>query len=147
MRQPSSRRRTREVRVHRREEGALAGRSALRCAERFAQLVVEIKAAYAVGSYGSPRVLRQLRKHGRRVGKERVERLMRREAIRAVRRRKFRVTTDSKHADPIAPNILDREFTVELPNTAWVTRKRRLPRRAHQTRCRRQHESQGRLLG
>jgi len=88
-----------------------------------AQLVVEIRAAYAVGrgGYGSPRVLRQLRKHGRRVGKKRVERLMRREAIRALRRRKFRITTDSKHADPIAPNILNREFTVELPNTAWVT--------------------------
>ena len=88
-----------------------------------ALLVEDIKVAYAIGrgGYGSPRVLRQLRKHGKRVGKKRVERLMRREAIRAVRRRKFRTTTDSKHADPIAPNILDRDFSVELPNTAWVT--------------------------
>ena len=88
-----------------------------------ALLVEDIKVAYAIGrgGYGSPRVLRQLRKHGKRVGKKRVERLMRREAIRAVRRRKFRATTDSKHADPIAANILNREFTVELPNTAWVT--------------------------
>ncbi|MGH3848284.1 MAG: IS3 family transposase, partial [Pseudonocardiaceae bacterium] len=88
-----------------------------------AALVEEIKVAYAVGrgAYGSPRVQRELRKRGRRVGKKRVERLMRREGVRAVRRRKFRVTTDSKHKDPIALNILNREFRVELPNTAWVT--------------------------
>ena len=43
------------------------------------------------------------------------------ERIVAKRRKKFRVTTDSKHADPIAPNVLNREFDVALPNTAWVT--------------------------
>jgi putative transposase len=88
-----------------------------------AQLVVDIKAAYAVGrgSYGSPRVQRELRKRDKHVGQKRVARLMRREGIRAKRRRRFRVTTDSKHADPIAPNVLNRDFTVELPNTAWVT--------------------------
>jgi transposase InsO family protein len=88
-----------------------------------AQLVVEIKAAYKVGrgGYGSPRVQRELRRRNKHVGQKRVERLMRREGIRAVRRRKFRVTTDSKHVHPIAPNVLNREFTVELPNTAWVT--------------------------
>jgi transposase InsO family protein len=46
---------------------------------------------------------------------------MRCEGIQAKRRRRFRATTDSKHADPIAPNILDREFTVDAPNTTWVT--------------------------
>jgi transposase InsO family protein len=88
-----------------------------------ARLVTEIKAAYAVGrgGYGSPRVQRELRKKGRRVGKKRIERLMRCEGIQARRRRRFRVTTDSKHADPIAPNVLDRKFTAEAPNTAWVT--------------------------
>jgi transposase InsO family protein len=88
-----------------------------------ARLVVEIKAAYALGrgGYGSPRVQRELRKKGRRVGKKRIERLMRCEGIQAKRRRRFRATTDSKHADPIAPNILDREFTVDAPNTTWVT--------------------------
>lgn len=88
-----------------------------------ARLVVEIKAAYAVGrgGYGSPRVQRELQKKGRRVGKKRIERLMRCEGIRARQRRRFRATTDSKHADPIAPNILDRQFTVEAPNTTWVT--------------------------
>jgi transposase InsO family protein len=88
-----------------------------------AKVVGEIKAAYAVGrgGYGSPRVQRELRKRGRRIGKKRVERLMRCEGIRAKRRRRFRTTTDSKHADPIAPNLLGRQFAVDLPNTAWVT--------------------------
>jgi transposase InsO family protein len=86
-------------------------------------LVVEIKAAYAVGrgAYGSPRIQRELRKSGRCVGKKRVERLMRHEGIRARRRRRFRATTDSAHADPIAPNVLGRRFTVAALNTAWVT--------------------------
>jgi len=88
-----------------------------------AQLVVEIKAAYAVGrgNYGSPRVQRELRKRNRRVGQKRVARLMRQEGIRARKRKRFRATTDSKHADPIAPNVLARNFTAALPNTAWVT--------------------------
>ncbi len=87
------------------------------------QLIVEIKAAHEAGrgNYGSPRVHRALRKNGRRVGKKRVARLMQREGIVVKRRKKFVITTDSKHADPIAPNVLNREFDVELPNTAWVT--------------------------
>jgi putative transposase len=88
-----------------------------------ATLVEEIKAAYKTGrgAYGSPRVYRELRAHGRRVGKKRVERLMRREGIAARRKRRFRRTTDSNHRHPIAPNHLDRKFSVALPNTAWVT--------------------------
>jgi putative transposase len=43
---------------------------------------------------------------------------MRANDIRA--RRKFRVTTDSRHDHPIAPNLLDRQFTVEAPNTVWL---------------------------
>jgi transposase InsO family protein len=87
------------------------------------ELVVEIRAAHKAGRghYGSPRVHRELRQNGRRVGKKRVARLMHREGIVAKRRRKFCVTTDSKHADPIAPNVLERNFTVALPNKAWVT--------------------------
>lgn len=87
------------------------------------ELVIEIKAAHEAGrgNYGSPRVHRVLRKNGRRVGKKRVARLMRREGIVVKRRKNFRKTTDSKHSDPIAPNVLNREFRVALPNTAWVT--------------------------
>ena len=88
-----------------------------------AELVVEIKVAHKTGrgAYGSPRVHRELRANGRRVGKKRIERLMRQEGIVAKKKRRFRRTTDSNHPDPIAPNILERDFEVALPNTAWVT--------------------------
>ena len=88
-----------------------------------AELVVEIKAAHRAGrgAYGSPRVHRELRAKGRRVGRKRVERLMRQEGIAGRKKRRFRKTTDSNHPDPIAPNVLERHFDVELPNTAWVT--------------------------
>jgi transposase InsO family protein len=88
-----------------------------------AELVVEIKAAHKTGrgAYGSPRVHRELRAKGRRVGKKRVERLMRQEGIAGRKKRRFRKTTDSNHPDPIAPNVLERNFDVALPDTAWVT--------------------------
>jgi len=87
------------------------------------ELVVAIKAAHkgGRGKYGSPRVHRALRKNGTRVGRKRVARLMRREGIVAKRSKNFRITTDSNHTDPIAPNILKREFNVAQPNAAWVT--------------------------
>ena len=88
-----------------------------------AVIVVEIEAAYKVGrgSYGSPRVHRELQARGRRASRKRVERLMRQKGIAARRKRRFRKTTDSKHAHPIAPNVLQRNFDIALPNTAWVT--------------------------
>jgi len=72
-------------------------------------------------TYGSPRVFHALKARGFRVGKKRVERLMRQNGIFARRKRRFRKTTDSAHADPIAPNTLARKFHAEQPNKAWVT--------------------------
>jgi putative transposase len=88
-----------------------------------AELVVDIKAAHKAGrgNYGSPRVFRALRKRGKRVGKKRVERLMRQEGIAGKKRKKFCVTTDSRHVDPIAPNIVQRHFDAPVPNAVWVT--------------------------
>jgi transposase InsO family protein len=88
-----------------------------------ARLVVDIKAAHKAGrrNYGSPRVFRALRKQGQRVGKKRVERLMRQEGIVGKKRKKFCITTDSRHANPIAPNVLQRDFEALQPNAAWVT--------------------------
>lgn len=88
-----------------------------------AVLLVEIKAASEAGRgyYGSPRIHGWLRNQGTCVGKKRVTRLMKNEGIAGKRRKKFCRTTDSKHPDPIAPNVLNREFDVVLPNTAWVT--------------------------
>jgi putative transposase len=88
-----------------------------------AEVVEEIRAAHEAGrgNYGSPRVVRALRKQGRRISKNRVARLMRKEGIIGRRKKRFRKTTDSNHPDPIAPNVLERDFHVDLPNTAWVT--------------------------
>ena len=86
-------------------------------------LLVHISAVYAEnrGAYGWPRIWRQLRAQGVHVGKQRVQRLMQKHGIQARGKRKFRVTTtDSKHNLPIAPNVLDRNFTVAAPNRAWV---------------------------
>jgi putative transposase len=86
-------------------------------------LLVEIRAVYteARGAYGWPRVWRQLKARGVRVGKRRVERTMRRNGLRGRGKRRFRVcTTDSNHALPIAPNLLARNFTAAAANTVWA---------------------------
>jgi len=77
-------------------------------------LLVEIRAVYAEahGAYGWPRVWRQLKRQGVRIGKRRVELAMWRNGIRARGKRRFRVaTTDSNHALPIAPNLLGGCYT------------------------------------
>ena len=86
-------------------------------------LLVHIGAVYAEsrGAYGWPRIWRQLRRQGIRVGKLRVQRLMQQHGIQARGKRRFRVsTTDSRHDLQIAPNLLDRNFSVAAPNQAWV---------------------------
>jgi putative transposase len=63
-------------------------------------------------TYGSPRVHEELKAQGQPHGEKRVARIMQEEGLRAKTPRRFRVTTDSKHAYPIAPNVLDRQFAV-----------------------------------
>lgn len=89
---------------------------------RDAALVVHIRAIHAQtrGSYGWPRTWRALGDRGICVGKHRVQTLMQRHGIRAKAKRRFKVTTDSNHDLPIAPNLLDRQFTVNAPNKVWV---------------------------
>lgn len=79
------------------------------------QLAVEIKAIHQQSrrTYGSPRVHRELHAQGKHHGEKRIARIMRAEGIRAKAPRRFRKTTDSNHALPVAPNHLDRQFAVE----------------------------------
>jgi transposase InsO family protein len=73
------------------------------------------------GRYGSPKITRELQDRGQRVGKNRVARRMRQAGLRSKIRRKYRVTTDSKHPFPASPNRLERKFTAEAPDKAWVS--------------------------
>lgn len=86
------------------------------------QLVVDITATHDKSRkrYGSPRIHRALRKKGIRVGAKRIARLMRAAGIVARQKRRFRRTTDSNHANPIAPNVLARDFEPAAPNQAWA---------------------------
>ena len=84
-------------------------------------LLVHIKAAHAgsKGEYGWPRIWKELRANGVKVGKERIQRLMKQHGIKARGKRKYVVTTDSKHNLPIAPNLLNRNFQPGQPNAVW----------------------------
>jgi len=72
------------------------------------------------GGYGWPRIWKELLVRGIRVGKDRVQKLMQLHGIRAKGKRRFKVTTDSKHDLPISPNLLDRQFSVAEPDKAWA---------------------------
>lgn len=76
------------------------------------------------GRYGSPRVYQHLKAQGERTSEKRVARLMREEGLRGKQRRKHRTTTNSRHANPVAENVLNRQFEpeqVEGPNRVWVS--------------------------
>jgi len=85
-------------------------------------LLVHIKAIHAQtrGGYGWPRTWKELLARGIPVGKQRVQKLMQLHGIRAKGKRRFKVTTDSKHDLPISPNLLNREFAVAEPDKVWV---------------------------
>ena len=87
------------------------------------RLDAEIREIYdgSKGRYGSPKITQELRDRGRRVGKNRVAMRMRKAGLRSKIRRKFRVTTDSKHHFPVAPNLLERNFTTEAADKVWVS--------------------------
>lgn len=88
-----------------------------------ARLIDKIRGIYDAtgGVYGVRRIHRQLLVDGERCSVNRVARLMRRCGIKARRRRKYQVTTDSKHSFPVAENLLDREFFSAGPNQVWAS--------------------------
>jgi len=73
------------------------------------------------GRYGSPRIYRELKDQGRKISRKRVARLMRSAALCAKRKRRRVLTTKRDRTHPVAPNVLNREFTATAPNTKWVT--------------------------
>jgi putative transposase len=71
--------------------------------------------------YGRPRLWKDLQEDGEAVSEKRVRRLMREEGIRGQVPKRFKLTTNSDHHDPIAANVLDRDFTAAAPNQRWVS--------------------------
>jgi len=88
--------------------------------EELAEQIAKVHQANR-GVYGSPRVYQVLNSQGQRVCENTVAKIMREQELRAkVKRRFVPRTTDSDHENPIAPNVLDRQFTAEAPNHRWV---------------------------
>ena len=84
-------------------------------------LLAHMRAIHAQvkGEYGWPRMHKELLGRGIRVGKDRVRKLMHQHGIRARTKRKFVVTTDSKHWLPVAADLVQRQFNPQAPNRLW----------------------------
>jgi putative transposase len=102
--------------------GYYAAAKRRRSAPRVCAASVHLRAAFAASgrTYGSRRLCAALRRLGVTMGRHRVRSLMRANGLRSVWKRKFVHTTDSKHAMPVSPNVLARQFDRALPNQAWV---------------------------
>lgn len=87
------------------------------------RLKAEVKAVFEANGaiYGSVKVTEGLEKRGITCRRNRVANLMREQGLRSKVKRKYRVTTDSRHSYPVAPNILNREFTASSPNRIWTS--------------------------
>lgn len=87
-------------------------------------LLIEIRRVFLENdsTYGSPRIWNQLNNNKQvPCSENRIARLMRESGIVAVQKRKFRVTTNSKHDYPVWPNVLNRNFVAQKPNSVWVS--------------------------
>jgi len=75
------------------------------------------------GRVGAPRITRHLHEEGQRVGTNRVAHLMSSEGLRAKAARKYKATTNSNsnHSLPVAPNLLEQDFSATAPNQKWVS--------------------------
>ncbi len=86
------------------------------------KLILLIKESFKVGrgNYGSRNIRKKLMRQGEIISRRRVIRLMREANLVCKTRRKFKATTDSIHQLPIAPNLLNRQFKVDKPNSYYV---------------------------
>jgi transposase InsO family protein len=73
------------------------------------------------GNYGSPRVHKELKRNGTHCNHKTVEKVMKENDIRARRKKRFKVTTDSKHNLPVAENVLNRQFEAKEKDQVWVS--------------------------
>lgn len=99
-----------------------AGKSTKRV-QREKVLCDKIKAIWVESryTYGSPRVWEVLQQVEEKVSRFLIARVMRKYGFRSIHKKKFKVTTDSKHTFPISDNVLNRDFTAERIAQKWVS--------------------------
>lgn len=87
------------------------------------RLELEIKAAHKRTRrvFGAERLQKDLSENGVEVEVCRIKRIRKKLGISCKQTKKFKTTTDSKHTLPVAENLLDQQFDVAMPNTAWVS--------------------------
>lgn len=86
------------------------------------RLIVKVRAIHSCSrqTYGSRRMSKALKEDGEAVGRYQARTLMRQAAVEVRKKKHFKVTTDSRHDDPVALNLLDRQFEVKSPNRVWA---------------------------
>ena len=99
------------------------GRAPSNRAQATAHLASAVRRVFAEhkGRAGAPRITKQLRAEGQTAGKHAVARVMRSERLRAKAAKKYKATTNSNHSLPVAPNLLEQDFTAVVPNQKWVS--------------------------
>ena len=88
--------------------------------ERLVPIVLEAN-RFSKSTYGTRRMSDEVQESGSSCGRYRARTLMNMAGVKARQKKKFKVTTDSKHKLPVAPNLLQRQFTTAEPNQAWVS--------------------------
>jgi len=94
--------------------------SAHACDDRRLKVLVRASFDESKQRYGSPRVHADLLEQHEHVSRKRVVRLMQEEGLQARQRKRYKLTTMSDHDQPVAANLLDRDFTAATPNQRWV---------------------------
>ena len=87
------------------------------------KLIEQIKIIHkqSKGTYGSPRITKELKARNYSASRVRVARLMKKAKIRSIIKKKFVVTTNSKHGFTLSPNLLNREFNPDQQGKVWVS--------------------------
>ena len=94
-----------------------------RRAQEEARLEVQIKAAHrrTRETFGPQRLQHELSEYGVKVGVCRIRRIRKKLGIRCKQKKRFKATTDSRHALPVAENLLKQEFKATAPNQIWLS--------------------------
>jgi len=100
----------------------LKGTESLQTKRREA-LLVQIQSIYTSSfkRYGSPKIHKELLSRGVQVSRPLVAKLMKKAGLKSIVKRKYKITTNSKHHYPVMPNLLNRKFSADKRNEKWVS--------------------------